>query len=122
MDGFDIPRPRRGAPADRCVGDGLPVRGRCCRKGVRTAYFDGTPEQVRRIRNWGREALRLPEEHTLSPVLVLSELVTNAVLHTASGGRFGRVRVELEVLPGDVVILAVTDDGPRPVREHRTGA
>ncbi|MFD3687682.1 ATP-binding protein [Nocardiopsis sp. NPDC058631] len=77
------------------------------------AYFDGRADQLSRVRSWCLESLRLPEDRAAPSVLVLSELVANAVRHTASGTRFGRVRVQLEVLPGTVVVLAVTDDGPR---------
>ncbi|WP_232832122.1 ATP-binding protein [Nocardiopsis sp. FIRDI 009] len=48
--------------------------------------------------------------------LVVSELVTNAVRHSASGGRCGRVKVTVEMLPGRVVLVSVTDDGARALR------
>jgi anti-sigma regulatory factor (Ser/Thr protein kinase) len=80
---------------------------------VSSAYFDGRPDQVSRIRDWSRCATGLDHEHADPVVLVVSELVTNAVRHTASGSRFGRVRVTVETLPGEIVLVSVTDDGPR---------
>lgn len=92
---------------------GLPVRVKSRRLGVSAAYFDGRPEQVARIRDWCRNATRLEAEQADPVVLAVSELVTNSIRHSASGGRCGRVKVAVETLPGDVVLLAVTDDGPR---------
>ncbi|WP_233571314.1 ATP-binding protein [Nocardiopsis sp. Huas11] len=92
---------------------GLPVRVRSRRLGVSSAYFDGRPDQVGRIRDWSRVATGLERGHTDSVELVVSELVTNAVRHSASGNRCGRVRVTVETLPGQIVLVSVTDDGPR---------
>ncbi|MBE1456176.1 anti-sigma regulatory factor (Ser/Thr protein kinase) [Nocardiopsis terrae] len=85
-------------------------------RGEATGYFDGRPEQVARIRAWCRRATGFDEDRAAPVVLVASELVTNAVRHTASGGRCGRVRITLEVMPGDFVLMRVTDDGPRAGR------
>ncbi|WP_304455633.1 ATP-binding protein [Nocardiopsis sp. YSL2] len=81
-----------------------------------SAYFDGRPDQVSRIRDWSRSATGLDHDSADPVMLVVSELVTNAVRHSASGSRYGRVRVTVEVLPGQVVLVSVTDDGPRPGR------
>lgn len=113
MGGFEVPRPRRGQQADRRVVGGLPVRVRSRRLGVSAAYFDGRPDQVSRIRGWCRNATRLGADEAAPVVLAVSELVTNSIRHSASGGRWGRVKVTVETLPGDVVLVAVTDDGPR---------
>ncbi|WP_152486405.1 ATP-binding protein [Nocardiopsis lucentensis] len=112
----DIPRPRRSQHEDRQVAGGLPVRVRGRRSGESTAYFDGTPDQVGRIRDWSQNATGLDPVEAAPVGLVVSEFVTNAVRHTASGGRYGRVKVSVEVLPGTVVLVSVTDDGPRPGR------
>lgn len=114
MGGMEIPRPRCGQNEDRRVVGGLPVRVKSRRLGVSSAYFDGRPDQVSRIRDWSRGATGL--EHADSVELVVSELVTNAVRHSASGGKCGRVRVTVETLPGQIVLVSVTDDGPRPGR------
>jgi two-component sensor histidine kinase len=90
----------------------LPVRVKSRRRGLSAAYFDGKPEQVGRIRTWCAQATRLDEGRATPVVLVVNELVTNAIAHSASGGRCGRVKVVVEVLPGDFVLVAVTDDGP----------
>ncbi|MCY9786100.1 ATP-binding protein [Nocardiopsis sp. EMB25] len=116
MSGFEVPRPRCGHSQDRRVVGGLPVRVKSRRAGVAAAYFDGAPAQVGRIRTWCAGATGLDEEANALVKLVVSELVTNTVIHTASGGRCGRVRVTVEVLPGRVVLVSVTDDGPRALR------
>ncbi|WP_017600665.1 ATP-binding protein [Nocardiopsis lucentensis] len=95
---------------------GLPVRAKSPRAGVFAAYFGGTPEQVGRIRTWCAGATGLGEEAAAVVEMVVSELVTNAVRHSASGGRCGRVKVTVEVLPGQIVLVSVTDDGPRALR------
>ncbi|OLT30713.1 hypothetical protein BJF83_24625 [Nocardiopsis sp. CNR-923] len=92
------------------------MRVRSGRLGVAAAYFDGTPEQVGRIRTWCAGATGLDEEAAAAVKLVVSELVTNAVRHSASGARCGRVKVTVEVLPGQIVLVSVTDDGPRALR------
>ncbi|MEV2274520.1 ATP-binding protein [Nocardiopsis sp. NPDC049922] len=116
MSGCEVPRPRCGHSQDRRVVGGLPVRVKSRRTGVFAAYFDGTPEQVGRIRTWCARATGLDEEAAALVELAVSELVTNAVLHTASGGRCGRVKVTVEVMPGQIVLISVTDDGPRALR------
>ncbi|WP_233570866.1 ATP-binding protein [Nocardiopsis sp. Huas11] len=88
------------------------MRVKSRRSGLSAAYFDGNPEQVRRIRTWCEQATRLDEGQAAPVVMVVNELVTNAIAHSASGGRHGRVKVVVEVLPGDFVLVAVTDDGP----------
>ncbi|MFI6575382.1 ATP-binding protein [Nocardiopsis sp. NPDC050513] len=80
------------------------------------AYFDGTPEQVGRIRTWCAGATGLDEAETVMVELAVSELVANAVRHSASGGRYGRIKVTVEVMPGQIVLISVTDDGPRALR------
>ncbi|MEV2274563.1 ATP-binding protein [Nocardiopsis sp. NPDC049922] len=92
------------------------MRVRSGRPGVAAAYFDGTPEQVGRTRTWCAGATGLDETETAPVELVISELVTNSVLHSASGGRCGRVKVTVEVMPGQIVLVSVTDDGPRALR------
>ncbi|MEV2276923.1 ATP-binding protein [Nocardiopsis sp. NPDC049922] len=83
---------------------------------MRTAYFGGTWDQVAQVRSWCRCGMRMPAHRAFPVLLVVSELVTNAVVHTASGSRCGRVRISMEILPGQVVLVGVTDDGPRTQR------
>ena len=124
-DGREIPKPRYGRNQERRPAGGLPVRGRSRRLGVSIAYFDGRPEQVGSVRAWCTGATGLDEETAAPVVLALSELVSNAIQHTASGDRCGRVRVSVETMPGEVVLLGVTDDGPKAgqqiTRPHLTG-
>ncbi|GAA1469309.1 ATP-binding protein [Nocardiopsis exhalans] len=113
MTGYEIPRPRCGQDENRRVAGGVPVRERDRWRGEATGYFDGRPEQVARVREWCRKATGFDEDLAAPVVLVASELVTNAVRHSASGNRFGRVRIAVGVMPGDFVLMRVTDDGPR---------
>lgn len=116
MTGYEIPRPRRGPDDTQRVVRGAPAQARNRWRGESTGYFDGRPEQVARIREWCRKATGFDEVLATPVALVASELVTNAVQHSASGGRFGRVRITVDVIPGDSVLMRVTDDGPRPGR------
>ncbi len=114
MDGFGVPRPRRTVEQSwRDEGSGLPRRGKAG-TGVRTAFFGSQPEQVAQVRSWCQRGARVPAYRTFPLLLVASELVTNAWLHTASGGRDGRVKIQMWHLSDHVLSLAVTDDGPRP--------
>jgi anti-sigma regulatory factor (Ser/Thr protein kinase) len=75
--------------------------------------FPGNTASVSRVREWARESL---SGHLSAPVLddlllLLSELVTNAVVHSDSGRTAGgRVTVRLALSPG-AVRVEVTDDG-----------
>lgn len=55
----------------------------------------------------------IDQDRAVLPLLVFSELVTNAVRHTASGDRHGRVRTQIEMMPTDMVLMGIGDDGPR---------
>ncbi|WP_150244350.1 ATP-binding protein [Nocardiopsis quinghaiensis] len=81
---------------------------------MRTAFFGSQPSQAAQIRSWCQRGARVPAHRAFPLLLVVSELVTNAWLHTASGTECGRVRVQMRHLPGRLVRIAVTDDGPRP--------
>ena len=69
----------------------------------------GSPEEVGRVRRWTRDILR---ESSCADVaeLIVSELGSNAVLHTASGDAAGTFRVSL-ALSDHVVSISVTDAG-----------
>lgn len=101
---------------NRRVVGWIPAQARNRWRGEATGYFDGRPEQVARVREWCRKATGFDEGLAAPVVLVASELVTNAVRHSASGNRFGRVRIAVGVMPGDFVLMRVTDDGPRADR------
>ncbi|WP_231640767.1 ATP-binding protein [Nocardiopsis sp. NRRL B-16309] len=69
--------------------------------------------QVGAARRWAAGATRSVPSLSRPVALVTSELVTNALVHSASGLPGGTVRVELEHKPLHLV-LSVTDNGPRP--------
>lgn len=79
---------------------------------ARWSYFGGTLSDVRRLRDWcGSEPeLRGPCGDWVR--LVASELATNAVLHTATGEKYGRMGASIEVLNGRA-ILCVLDQGAK---------
>ncbi|MDA8371289.1 MAG: ATP-binding protein [Nocardiopsaceae bacterium] len=80
---------------------------------MRVAIFGSLPSQVRQVRAWCRSGVPVDPLRALRVELVAGELVANALTHSASGQTGGRVRVEMEPLPGRLVGIAVTDDGPR---------
>ncbi|WP_236567920.1 MULTISPECIES: ATP-binding protein [unclassified Nocardiopsis] len=73
------------------------------------------PEQVASARLWCWNGSRLDYARAHPLMAVASELHTNALRHSASGGLCGRVRMEMEAYRG-VFWLAVTDDGALPGR------
>lgn len=80
---------------------------------ARSGYFGGTPADVRRIREWCLSDPRIRGENTFWVQLVASEIATNAVRHTASGEKFGRVGVSLDVTDDGSVLFGLVDQGPR---------
>jgi anti-sigma regulatory factor (Ser/Thr protein kinase) len=80
----------------------------------------GFPEEVSRARRWTRDILRgfpLADDAEL----IVSELSTNAILHTASGRASGSFHLAVAVSPR-VVALSVTDEGATntaPKAEHQ---
>ncbi|WP_330289719.1 ATP-binding protein [Streptomyces sp. NBC_00576] len=80
----------------------------------------GFPEEISRARRWTRDILHgspLADDAEL----IVSELSTNAVLHTASGLEAGSFHLALAV-SAQVIALSVTDDGgtgTAPKVEHR---
>ncbi|SNT60596.1 Histidine kinase-like ATPase domain-containing protein [Streptosporangium subroseum] len=82
---------------------------------VTTAYqraFPGRPEQVALARSWALSCLPANCPRTGDVSLVVSELVTNALLHTRSGSApDGEFVVRLEVCDPRRVRLEVTDQG-----------
>ncbi|MFD6950664.1 ATP-binding protein [Nocardiopsis sp. NPDC060348] len=110
-----MPRPRRAVEEEwRAPGSGLPRRFPSGGTGTRTAFFGSQPSQAAQIRSWCQRGVRLPAHRAFPVLLVVSELVANAWRHSASGAECGRVRVQMRHLLERVLLVAVTDDGPRP--------
>ncbi|MEV4180697.1 ATP-binding protein [Streptosporangium canum] len=85
---------------------------------ARQQAFPGLPEQVSAARAWAVSCLPVGCPRVDDVALVVSELVTNAVLHSTSGLPGGTVAVRVELQAGAVVI-SVVDAGPRPVPARR---
>jgi anti-sigma regulatory factor (Ser/Thr protein kinase) len=76
----------------------------------------GTPESASAARRMARQLLgdRHPAAETVQ--LVVSELVTNAIVHTKSGAPDGTVTVALCPGPGGVLVQVRDDGGPSEPR------
>ncbi|MEU5108768.1 ATP-binding protein [Streptomyces sp. NPDC021354] len=76
----------------------------------------GFPEEIGRARRWTRDIL---SDHPCADIaaLIVSELSTNAVTHTASGSPTGTFHVAL-ALSAQVVAISVTDAGGQPGKPH----
>jgi serine/threonine-protein kinase RsbW len=86
-----------------------------------TRDFQGQADQVREARRWVEDLL--PERDPLADVLLLvSELCTNAVVHTRSGEAGGRFSVAV-VWTRESVRVVVEDQGSptAPTIDGRTG-
>jgi anti-sigma regulatory factor (Ser/Thr protein kinase) len=77
------------------------------------AEFAGTPGSVATVRAWARGLLagRIAEAVVEDVVLLLSEVVTNAVVHSDSGRRAGGSVTVCLGLGGGMVHVEVIDDG-----------
>ncbi|MEU4964733.1 ATP-binding protein [Streptomyces smyrnaeus] len=76
----------------------------------------GLPEEVGRVRRWTRDVLH-DSPHADDAALIVSELGSNALIHSASGSPNGSFHVSLHRTPGTVV-LAVTDTGGGATKPH----
>ncbi|WP_093787951.1 ATP-binding protein [Actinacidiphila guanduensis] len=72
----------------------------------------GSPEEVGRARRWTRTVLR-GSPHAENAEVIVSELASNAVLHSDSGRPAGTFRLRLAVT-FDAVEISVTDAGGSP--------
>ncbi|MFJ4806011.1 ATP-binding protein [Streptomyces murinus] len=94
-----------------------------CMSGVRVWGLScpGFPEEVGRARRWTRDILHgspLADD----AALIVSELSTNAIRHTASGLASGRFHLAVAVST-QVVAVSITDDGGTgtvPKFEHQS--
>ncbi|MER6128304.1 ATP-binding protein [Streptomyces sp. NPDC001795] len=71
--------------------------------------FPGDPEELRTARSWTRAALH-GHPHSDDAALIVTELGTNALMHTASGETAGTFRVTLTITEL-ITVIAVTDSG-----------
>lgn len=83
-----------------------------------TARIPGQPETLALARAWVLGLLPAGCPRADDVALVLSELATNAVMHSASGMPGGVVDVRVDVEP-DAVAVAVVDQGPALVPARR---
>jgi anti-sigma regulatory factor (Ser/Thr protein kinase) len=82
--------------------------------------FAGTAASVGVARAWVREVLPAGCGRVDDVLLVVSELATNAILHSASGTPGGRYAVQLEVDPGARSVgVTCIDLGPALVKTPR---
>ena len=80
--------------------------------------FPGLEDQPRRVREELAVVLRAhPDLDEI--LLVASELCTNAVVHTRSGGRDGTFGVEVTAIGEESLMVAVTDEGASTVPRLR---
>ncbi|UBU19190.1 ATP-binding protein [Nonomuraea gerenzanensis] len=87
---------------------------------ARARSFEGIPATIGEARAWAREALPHGCGRVDDVVLVVSELATNAVMHSASGAPGGRYAVQVEVDPAArSVAVTCIDMGPALVKAVR---
>jgi anti-sigma regulatory factor (Ser/Thr protein kinase) len=85
------------------------------------AVFAGRPESAGEARRWlARHLAGFPAIEDAQ--LLVSEMVTNSLLHSRSRLDGGKVRVRLVTSPGAFVRVEVRDDGPVPVTGRAAGA
>ena len=71
--------------------------------------FHGDPQELRAARDWTRAALN-GHPHADDAALIVTELGTNALTHTASGEPAGPFRITLTTSEL-ITVIAVTDSG-----------
>ncbi|WP_245883074.1 ATP-binding protein [Streptomyces hyaluromycini] len=76
---------------------------------TRQRTFPGDPQELRTARNWTRATLN-DHPQAEEAALIVTELGTNAVVHTASGDAAGAFHVTLTVSEATITI-EVTDSG-----------
>lgn len=95
------------------TGEDLTGTGLPCRAGlerVHHASYQGVPESVRAARHHVTGVLAgVPAAEDV--VYAVSEVATNAVLHSRSGHPGGWFTVAIDIAPGTLVAVVVTDQG-----------
>jgi serine/threonine-protein kinase RsbW len=81
----------------------------------RSLTVPGRPEQAAAARQFAARALGPRHPHAETAVLLVSELVTNSLRHSASSGDGGTITITVITGPGELVRVEVTDDGAATV-------
>lgn len=66
------------------------------------------------------DAIRLPGRDAVSFVVVINELVTNAIKHAFPDGAAGKITIRLSRTPEDNLVLSVEDDGVGMPEDQQT--
>lgn len=66
------------------------------------------------------DAIRLPGRDAVSFVVVINELVTNAIKHAFPDGAAGRITIRLARTPDENLVLSVEDDGVGMPEDQQT--
>lgn len=80
------------------------------------SYFGGSPQDVARLRTWCVSEPELRNGRGFWVELVAGELATNAVVHTATGEKHGRMGASVELLGEHTALVCVVDQGARAGR------
>lgn len=109
-------------PSQSFIAPGYGGRAAVTLRGrSRQRIFPGRPEQVAHVRRFVLRALP-GSDYAYDAALLTSELVTNAIRHTASGGQDGTFEVTM-FWHSRAVIIAVTDAGATTIPAlHSPGA
>ena len=81
----------------------------------RSLTVPGRPEQAAAARQFAARALGPRHPHAETAVLLVSELVTNSLRHSASSDDGGTITITVITSPGELVRVEVTDDGAATV-------
>ena len=81
----------------------------------RSLTVPGRPEQAAAARQFAARALGPRHPHAETAVLLVSELVTNSLRHSASSDDGGTITITVITGPGELVRVEVTDDGAATV-------
>jgi serine/threonine-protein kinase RsbW len=74
--------------------------------------FPGTPDSARAARLMAHQLLGDDDPAVETVMLLVSELVSNAIMHSQSGASGGTLTVTLCSLPGGVLVQVRDDGGP----------
>lgn len=98
----------------RIPGPRRPGGGGVGRPSAHWSYFGGSPQDVARLRTWCVSEPELQNGRGFWVELVAGELATNAVVHTATGEKHGRMGASVTPLWSVSWTKAPGRDGRRP--------